>query len=270
MRKVAGAVSAVAFMAAAAAIWSGLATTAAGRVTAPDVGTPPRLAPSTANNQPLPADFIRQPAAAERGTKVGFRAEMGSAGECSWQQWPFMGSDCFVSMTKPSRETNALSAPEPRVEAPAAPVAAPAPSAAAAPPVAAPTAAAPAPVAAPRAAAVAPAPQPAPVAKPVPVAPAVAAPAPVTPAVTRAPASCPQTLAAAGARMERAIAAVRSGRPNETAETCAAFRRNFFEVVQAREVTALCKTGADRVQELDRIDVALDNINGTIAKSCGG
>src|SRR5262249_34664125 len=184
MRKLAGAVSAVAFMAAAAAIWSGLATTAAGRVTAPDVGTPPRLAPSTANNQPLPADFIRQPAAAERATKVGFRAEMGSAGTCSWQQWPFMGSDCFVSMTKPSRETNALSTPGPRVDAPAAPVAAPAPIAAAAPPVAAPTAAA---SATPRAAAVAPAPQPAPVAKPAPVAPVVAATAPVTPAVTRAP-----------------------------------------------------------------------------------
>jgi hypothetical protein len=88
--------------------------------------------------------------------------------------------------------------------------------------------------------------------------------------VTRAPASCPQTLPAASARLERAIAAVKGGRPNETAETCAAYRRNFFDVVQAREVMALCKTGADRAQDLGRIDLALENINGTIAKSCGG
>src|SRR6185295_12773418 len=123
MRKVAGAVSAVAFVAVAAAIWSGLATTAAGRVTAPDVGTPPKLA--TSSSQPLPGDFIRQPAATERGSKVGFRTEMVSTGDCSWQQWPFMGSECFVSTTTPSRETNALSTPERRAETAAAPAPAP-------------------------------------------------------------------------------------------------------------------------------------------------
>ena len=268
MRKVAGAVSTVAFMAAAAAIWSGLATTAAGRARS-DIGTPPRLATSATDDKPLPADFIRQPAAAERGTTVSFRADMASTGDCSWRQWPFMGSDCFGSTTLLSLETNAMSTPETRAETPAAP----APIAAATPPVAtqpaaAPPAAVPAPAASTpvvqKVAAVVPAP--ATQAAPAPVAPAVIPPAPVT----RAPASCPQTLAAASARMERAIAAVKGGRTNESAETCAAYRRNFFEVVQAREVTALCKTGADRAQDLGRIDVALENMNGTIAKSCGG
>lgn len=271
MRKVAGAVSAVAFMAAAAAIWSGLATTAAGRARS-DIGTPPRLATSATDDKPLPADFIRQPAAAERGTTVSLRAEMVGTGDCSWRQWPFMGSDCFGSTTLPSLETNAMSTPETRAEMPAEPVRAPAPAliAVAAPvapqPVAAPPAAAPAPAASTpvvqKVAAVVPVPVPQ--AAPAPIAPAVTAP------VTRAPASCPQTLAAASARMERAIAAVKGGRTNESAETCAAYRRNFFEVVQAREVTALCKTGADRAQDLGRIDVALESMNGTIAKSCGG
>jgi hypothetical protein len=273
MRKVAGAVSAVAFMAAAAAIWSGLATSAAGRARS-DIGTPPRLVTSNTGDTPLPADFIRQPAAAERGTTVSLRAEMIGTGDCSWRQWPFMGSDCFGSTALSSLETNAMSTPETRAETPAEPVRAPAPApiAAAAPvapqPVAAAPAAAPAPAASTpvvqKVAAVVPVPVRQ--AAPAPVAPAVIAPAPVT----RAPASCPQTLAAASARMERAIAAVKGGRTNESAETCAAYRRNFFDVVQAREVTALCKTGADRAQDLGRIDVALENMNGTIAKSCGG
>ena len=44
---------------------------------------------------------------------------------------------------------------------------------------------------------------------------------------------------------------------------------SFFEVVKAREVTALCKTGTERAQDLGRIDAAVENINAAIAMSCG-
>ena len=66
------------------------------------------------------------------------------------------------------------------------------------------------------------------------------------------------------------VAHVKVARANNSADTCAAYRRDFFDVVQAREVTALCKTGAEREQDLGRIDLAVEDINGAIAKSCGG
>ena len=71
------------------------------------------------------------------------------------------------------------------------------------------------------------------------------------------------------ARLERALAQARQGKPAADGDACAAYRRDFFEVVKAREVTALCKTGTERVQDLGRIDAAVENINGAIAMSCG-
>jgi hypothetical protein len=41
-------------------------------------------------------------------------------------------------------------------------------------------------------------------------------------------------------------------------------------MVQAREVTAMCKSGTERDQDLGRIDTAVENINGAIARGCGG
>jgi hypothetical protein len=81
--------------------------------------------------------------------------------------------------------------------------------------------------------------------------------------------SCRQDLAAMTARLERALAQARQGKPAADGDACAAYRRDFFEVVKAREVTALCKTGTERVQDLGRIDAAVENINGAIAMSCG-
>jgi hypothetical protein len=40
-------------------------------------------------------------------------------------------------------------------------------------------------------------------------------------------------------------------------------------IVQARELAAKCKTGTERDQELGRIDLAVENVNGAIAQSCG-
>jgi hypothetical protein len=116
----------------------------------------------------------------------------------------------------------------------------------------------PAPVREARAIAVAP---PAGVSRPEPVRTPVAAAPP--------PASCKQNLPAAAARLERALAQIKAMDRRGAADQCAAYRRDFFEVVRAREVTAQCKTGAERAHDLGRIDAAVEDINGAIAASCG-
>ena len=83
-----------------------------------------------------------------------------------------------------------------------------------------------------------------------------------------APASCKQNLPAATARMERILTQIKATRARPDADTCSSYRTNFFEMVQVREVTALCKSGAERDHDLVRIDGAVDNINGVIARSC--
>jgi hypothetical protein len=87
--------------------------------------------------------------------------------------------------------------------------------------------------------------------------------------VTAAPASCAQTLPSANARVERVLARVKDSRARHGADACAAYRSDFFDVVQAREVTALCKSGADRARDLSRIDTAVEDINVAIATACG-
>ena len=97
---------------------------------------------------------------------------------------------------------------------------------------------------------------------------AVAAAPPVASAAASPP-SCRQNLAAAAARLERAVAHVSARAPADGTDICASYRRDFFDVVKAREVTFLCKSGAERDQDLGRIDVAVENINGAIALRCG-
>jgi hypothetical protein len=82
------------------------------------------------------------------------------------------------------------------------------------------------------------------------------------------PDSCRQNLPAATARMERILAQLKATRAKPDAEACATYRAGFFEMVQVRDVTALCRTGAERASELTRIDGAVDTINGAIAQSC--
>jgi hypothetical protein len=95
----------------------------------------------------------------------------------------------------------------------------------------------------------------------------VAAAAPVRAPAAVPPASCAHNLATATARVERVLARVKEARKG--ADACAAYRSDFFAMVQAREVTALCKSGAERDRDLGRIDGAVEHINGAIALSCG-
>jgi hypothetical protein len=52
------------------------------------------------------------------------------------------------------------------------------------------------------------------------------------------------------------------------AEACSATRLYFLEVVKARAVTALCKSGTERDRDLGRLDADVDAINSAIAASC--
>ncbi|HSP49015.1 MAG TPA: hypothetical protein VLN61_02285 [Pseudolabrys sp.] len=49
------------------------------------------------------------------------------------------------------------------------------------------------------------------------------------------------------------------------AEACAATRLYFLEVVNARAMTALCKSEPERERELGRLDANVENINSPIA-----
>jgi hypothetical protein len=69
--------------------------------------------------------------------------------------------------------------------------------------------------------------------------------------------------------VERVLARIKDTRTRQGTDACATYRNDFFAVVQAREVTALCKTGAERERDLSRIDGAVEDINGAIAVTCG-
>jgi hypothetical protein len=54
----------------------------------------------------------------------------------------------------------------------------------------------------------------------------------------------------------------------QSAEICSATRLYFLEVVKARALTAVCKTGPDRDRELGRLDADVTHINEAIAARC--
>ncbi|HZP78732.1 MAG TPA: hypothetical protein VFB45_21525 [Pseudolabrys sp.] len=50
-----------------------------------------------------------------------------------------------------------------------------------------------------------------------------------------------------------------------TGKRCTVTRLYFLEAVKARAVTALCKSGPDRIRELERLDADVETINQAIA-----
>ena len=51
-------------------------------------------------------------------------------------------------------------------------------------------------------------------------------------------------------------------------ETCSVTQLYFLEIVKARAVAALCKSGPERERELGRLDADVEHINGAIAARC--
>ena len=88
--------------------------------------------------------------------------------------------------------------------------------------------------------------------------------APARPAPLEWP-GCERNLADAAANVTSLQARAKAA---HGAEACAATRLYFLEVVKARAMTALCKSGPERERELGRLDTDVENINNAIAASC--
>jgi hypothetical protein len=79
---------------------------------------------------------------------------------------------------------------------------------------------------------------------------------------------CDQSLADAFTKVSDLQARVKRLGAAHGPEACAATRLYFLEVVKARAVTALCKSGPERERELGRLDADVETINGQIAARC--
>ena len=80
------------------------------------------------------------------------------------------------------------------------------------------------------------------------------------------PPGCDRTLADATAGVATTQARIKSLGPSAGPKICTATRLYFLEVVKARAVTALCKSGAER--DLGRLDADVEHINEAIAARC--
>ncbi len=80
---------------------------------------------------------------------------------------------------------------------------------------------------------------------------------------------CEQNLADSIASVAAMQARVKGLKSAHGPEICNATKLYFLELVKARAVTALCKSGPDRERELGRFDADVEHINEAIAASCG-
>jgi len=79
---------------------------------------------------------------------------------------------------------------------------------------------------------------------------------------------CDRSLADASAGVAAMQARVKASAGMDTSEVCTATRLYFLEIVKARAVTAVCKSGPDRDRELGRFDADVAHINDAIATRC--
>ena len=96
---------------------------------------------------------------------------------------------------------------------------------------------------------------------------AVLAAAPARPEALHLP-GCDRDLADASASVAAMRVRIKSLSGLDGLEICTATRFYFLEMVKARAVTALCKSGAERERELGRLDAGVDEVNEAIAVRC--
>lgn len=82
------------------------------------------------------------------------------------------------------------------------------------------------------------------------------------------PPGCDRNLADATARVAAIQARIKKLGLTAEPEICSTTQLYFLEVVKARAVTALCRSGAERERELGRLDADVEHINGAIAARC--
>jgi hypothetical protein len=79
---------------------------------------------------------------------------------------------------------------------------------------------------------------------------------------------CDRNLANASASVAAMQARMKSLGTARASDTCTATRLYFLEVVKARAVTAVCKSGPEKERELGRFDADVEHINEAIAARC--
>ena len=79
---------------------------------------------------------------------------------------------------------------------------------------------------------------------------------------------CDRNLTDASASVAAMQVRIKSLSGVDRSETCTATRLYFLEMVKARAVTALCKSGAERERDLGRLDADVAHINDAIAARC--
>jgi hypothetical protein len=79
---------------------------------------------------------------------------------------------------------------------------------------------------------------------------------------------CDRNLADASTNVAAMHARLKGLDAKEDKDICTATRLYFLEVVKARAVTALCRSGPERERELGRFDADVEHINEAIAARC--
>jgi hypothetical protein len=82
------------------------------------------------------------------------------------------------------------------------------------------------------------------------------------------PPGCDRNLADASTNVATMQARLKGLDAKEGKDICTATRLYFLEVVKARAITALCKSGPERERELGRFDADVEHINEAIAARC--
>jgi hypothetical protein len=92
--------------------------------------------------------------------------------------------------------------------------------------------------------------------------------APAAPAAPVQLPGCDRNLADTTASVASMQARIKNLGGGAGPENCTATHLYFLEVVKARAVTALCKSGAERERDLGRLDADVAHINEAIAARC--
>ena len=79
---------------------------------------------------------------------------------------------------------------------------------------------------------------------------------------------CERNLEDASASVAAMQVRVKASASTDSSEVCRATQLYFLEMVKARAVTALCRSGPERDRHLGRLDADVAHINDAIAASC--
>jgi hypothetical protein len=90
---------------------------------------------------------------------------------------------------------------------------------------------------------------------------------PASPAPLQMP-GCDRNLAEASTNVTTMQTRLKGLDAKEGKDVCTVTRLYFLEVVKARAVTALCKSGPERERELGRFDADVEHLNEAIAARC--